>query len=201
MSQVELNNRNGHRALERLMAGNRRYVTSKQKRPNQTTERRLEVKAGQDPFAVILGSSDSRVPPEIIFDQGLGDLFIVRVAGNVVDDMVLGSIESAVSHLKTPLVVVLGHSHCGAVSATLSSHRPVASRLGCVTEAIQPAISRVIDQPGDTLDRASRVNAEMVAERLRKSKPVLCDSVEAGMLTVAAAYYHLSSGSVEILSQ
>ena len=201
MPQVEMNGRKGHRALERLLAGNRRHMTSKQKRPNQTPERRLKLKAGQDPFAVILGCSDSRVPPEIIFDQGLGDLFIVRVAGNVVDDMVLGSIEYAVSHLKTPLVVVLGHSHCGAVSATLSSHGPLPGRLGRVAEAIQPAINRVIELPGDTLDRASRANAEMVAERLRKSKPVLCDSVEAGMLTVAAAYYHLSSGSVEILSQ
>jgi len=122
------------------------------------------------------------------------------VAGNVVDDMVLGSIEYAVSHLKTPLVVVLGHSHCGAVSATLSSHGPLSGCLGRVAEAIQPAINQVVDQPGDTLDRASRANVEMVAERLRKSKPVLCDSVETGMLTVAAAYYHLSSGSVEILS-
>ncbi|MBW1784728.1 MAG: carbonic anhydrase, partial [Deltaproteobacteria bacterium] len=169
--------------------------------PNQTSERRLELKAGQDPFAVILGCSDSRVPPEIIFDQGLGDLFIVRVAGNVVDDMVLGSIEYAVSHLKAPLIVVLGHSHCGAVTATLSSHGPLAGRLGCIAEAIQPAINRVMDQPGDPLDRASRANAEMVAEHLRKSKPILCASVEAGTLTVAAAYYHLGSGSVEILSQ
>ena len=202
MPKVEMSDRDGHRALERLLAGNRRYVTSKQKRPNLTPERRLELKAGQDPFAVILGCSDSRVAPEIIFDQGLGDLFIVRVAGNVAeDDMVLGSIEYAVSHLKTPLVVVLGHSHCGAVSATLSSHGPLPGRLGRVAEAIQPAINRVIELPGDTLDRASRANAEMVAERLRKSKPILCDSVEAGMLTVAAAYYHLSSGSVEILSQ
>lgn len=201
MSQVKLSRTNGDRALERLLAGNRRYMSLRQRRPNQTSERRAELKDGQEPFAVILGCSDSRVPPEMIFDQGLGDLFIVRVAGNVLDDMVLGSIEYAVSHLKTPLIVVLGHSHCGAVSATLTNHGPLAGRMGCVTGAIRPAVDRVEDRSGDKLDRASKANAEMVAERLRKSRPVLSDSVEAGMLTVAAAYYHLSTGSVEILSR
>lgn len=201
MCQVEMKDSSGNRALERLVAGNRRYLTSKQKRPNQTSERRAELKDGQDPFAVILGCSDSRVSPEIIFDQGLGDLFIVRVAGNVVDDIVLGSIVYAVSHLKTPLVVVLGHSHCGAVSATLSTHGPFAGRLGCVTEAIRPAVDRVRDQPGDLLNSAAKTHAKMIADRLRETGPLLSDAVGAGHLVIVAAYYDLNTGVVDILSQ
>ncbi|MBW1780885.1 MAG: carbonic anhydrase [Deltaproteobacteria bacterium] len=193
---------NGDRALERLLAGNRRYVTSRQNHPNQTPERRAELKDGQNPFAVVLGCSDSRVPPEFIFDQGLGDLFIVRVAGNVVDNMVLGSIEYAVSHLKTPLIVVLAHSNCGAVTATVSAgHHELPGQLGYVTASIQPAVDLVGDLPDDKVNRVSRANAEIAAEQLRNAKPILFDSVEAGTLTVVAAYYHLSTGSVEILSQ
>ncbi|MBC8417989.1 MAG: carbonic anhydrase [Pseudomonadota bacterium] len=191
----------GDQALERLLSGNRRYRDARPKHPNQTPDRRRELEDEQHPFAVILGCSDSRVPPEVIFDQGLGDLFIIRVAGNVVDNMVLGSIQYAVSYLRTPLIMVLAHANCGAVSATLSAHHPLEGQLSCLTNAIQPAVDLVRDQPGDTLNRASKANAEMVAERLRNSKPVLFDSVRAGMLTVAAAYYNLGTGGVEILSQ
>ena len=108
------------RALTQLLRGNERFVAGWPDHPNQSARRRREVsEAGQHPFAIILSCADSRVPPEIIFDQGLGDLFIVRVAGNVLDDVVLGTIEYAVEHLQVPLVMVLGHDKCGAVTAAV----------------------------------------------------------------------------------
>ena len=99
----------GKEALQRLLDGNKRYVDARQTHPDQEPDRRLALRAGQHPFAVILGCADSRVPPEVIFDQGLGDLFVIRVAGNVLDDMILGSMEYAGIHLNTPLIMVLGH--------------------------------------------------------------------------------------------
>lgn len=112
---------NGDEALARLMEGNARYVSAKLNHPDQTLQRRAEVASGQHPFAIILTCADSRVPPELLFDQGLGDLFVVRVAGNIVDDDILGSIEYGVGELATPLVMVLGHERCGAVKATVES--------------------------------------------------------------------------------
>jgi carbonic anhydrase len=106
-------------ALQKLMTGNKRYYEGNLTHPNQTKVRILEVAKGQHPFAIILGCSDSRVPPEVIFDQGIGDLFIIRVAGNIIDNNALGSIEYAVEHLGVKLVVVLGHEKCGAVDATV----------------------------------------------------------------------------------
>ena len=114
------------------------------KRPNQGVERRKELVEGQHPFAIILCCSDSRVPPEVIFDQGLGDLFIVRTAGNVFDNIALGSIEYAVEHLEVPLLVVLGHGQCGAVTATVEGgHAP--GHISNVVEAIQPAVVKAYD--------------------------------------------------------
>ena len=111
----------GDAALARLLEGNARYVESRAARPDQTPERRAEVATVQHPFALVLGCADSRVPPEIVFDQGLGDLFVIRVAGNVLDDQVLASIEYGVEHLHIPLVIVLGHERCGAVVATIDA--------------------------------------------------------------------------------
>ncbi|HEY4484757.1 MAG TPA: carbonic anhydrase, partial [Nitrospiria bacterium] len=110
---------NPDKALTMLMEGNARYVEGKMLHPNQAADRMGELAKGQHPFAVILGCADSRVPPEIVFDQGLGDLFVLRVAGNIADDAVIGSIEYAVEHLGTTLVFVLGHERCGAVSAAV----------------------------------------------------------------------------------
>jgi carbonic anhydrase len=131
----------GDQALQELMNGNKRYVAAELAHPNQTAARRAEVAKGQDPFAIIVGCSDSRVPPEIIFDQGLGDLFVTRVAGNIVDDVVLGSIEYAAEHLGVPLIVVLGHKRCGAVEAAAKGgDAPVHIR--SLVEAIKPAIKK-----------------------------------------------------------
>jgi carbonic anhydrase len=197
-------------ALRTLMAGNKRYVATKPLHPHQGRSHRVVLAKGQQPFAVVLGCADSRVPPEIVFDQGLGDLFVLRIAGNIVDDAVLGSIEYAVEHLGTRLIVVLGHERCGAVSAAVqaarSSSMPGASQpggehdhIGSLVQAIAPAVERVRDRPGDRLDLAIRANVAMVAGQLRGSTPVLAKSVKAGKLQVVGARYDLDTGVVALV--
>ena len=190
---------NGDQALKELIIGNRRYVDSRQKHPNQTPRRRAELSNGQQPFAVILGCADSRIPPEVIFDTGLGDLFVVRIAGHVMNDMVLGSIEYAADHLYTPLIMVLGHSKCGAIQAAIKGASGE-GHISCLTEAIQPALLEAKEQPGDLANNAARVNAKIVAEQLKCSKPVLSNLVSEGKLNVVPAFYDLDTGVVEILS-
>ncbi len=186
-------------ALADLMAGNKRYVAARLTYPNQTVARRAEVAKGQHPFAVILGCADSRVPPEIIFDQGLGDLFVIRVAGNVVDDVVMDSIEYAAEHLGVQLIVVLGHTRCGAVDATVKGGE-AAGHIRSLVEAIRPAVEKAKGQPGDLLTNAVKANVEMVVDRLKSSKPILAESVEAGRLKIVGARYDLESGVVEIIA-
>jgi carbonic anhydrase len=170
----------------------------RQKHPDQAPERRLELRAGQNPFAVILGCADSRVPPGVIFDQGLGDLFVIRVAGNVLDDMILGSMEYAEIHLNTPLIMVLGHSSCGAVEATVKGGQPE-GHIFSLTSAIQPAVDQAREQSGDLLDNAVKANARMVAENLMTAGAHFTELVEAGRLLIVAAYYDLETGIVEVL--
>jgi len=185
-------------ALKELMRGNERFVASNLSHPNQSAFRRSEVAGGQHPFAIILTCADSRLSPEIIFDQGLGDLFVIRVAGNIIDEAILGSIEYAAEHLHSPLMVVLGHSHCGAVGATVTGGE-LEGHLPSLAQAIQPAVEEAKTQGGDLLDNAVRANAKMVAEQLKASEPVLAKLVRAGQLKVVAARYSLNRGKVEIL--
>lgn len=186
-------------ALERLQAGNQRYVAGQMNHPRQDANQRQSLSGGQQPFAVILGCADSRVSPTVVFDQGLGDLFIIRVAGNIADDAVLGSIEYAAANLETPLVVVLGHSKCGAVGATVAGGE-LPGHLPSLAAAIQPAVDSVQNQPGDVVDNAVRANAKLVAQQLSTNEPVLAGLVKAGQLQVVAARYDLDSGQVEFLS-
>jgi carbonic anhydrase len=189
---------NPDEAWESLAAGNRRYVAGEQGHPDQTPERRRELAGGQRPFAAILGCSDSRVPPELIFDQGLGDLFVVRVAGNIVDAATLGSLEYAVHHLGVSLIVVLGHSSCGAVQATLMGGRPEGS-IAALVAALQPAVEVARQQPGPLLDNAVRANVTLVAAQLQAAEPILAPAVASGALRVEAGVYSLTSGAVELL--
>ncbi len=198
MSQAAENMPTPDEALEKLMSGSQRYVAGKVVHPNQDAARREALGSGQSPFAIVLGCADSRVPPAILFDQGLGDLFVIRVAGNIIDDAVLGSIEYAAAHLHTPLMVVLGHSKCGAVGATVAGGE-LEGHLPSLAEAIQPAVDQVKGQPGDAVENAVRANAKMVAEQLRTSEPVLAELVQAGQLKVVAARYDIDSGVVDIL--
>jgi carbonic anhydrase len=185
-------------ALAKLLEGNARYVEQQRLNPNQTDERRDSLIGGQSPYAIILGCSDSRVPPEIIFDQGLGDLFVIRVAGNVVDDIVLASIEYAAEHLHTPLLMVLGHTNCGAVGAALQDDE-LDGHLPSIAQAIEEAVEKAQDEDGDTLDMTIRAHARITAGHLRGSEPILKGLVDEGKLKVVAAYYDLDTGVVEIL--
>lgn len=185
-------------SLQKLVEGNKRYSFSKQSHPNQDIERRNEVAKGQKPFAVIVGCSDSRIPPEIIFDQGLGDLFVIRVAGNIVDDVALGSIEYATSHLGSQLIVVLGHSKCGAVTATVQGGE-AHGHIGSIVKAILPAVERAKAETGDLTDNSIRANALLVADQIKTSQPILSEMARNGKIEVVSAYYDLDSGLVTIL--
>lgn len=184
-------------ALERLLAGNKRYRESRLAHPDQNEARRMMVSHSQQPFAVILSCSDSRVPPEIVFDEGLGDLFVIRNAGHVVDKAVLGSIEYAVGHLKVPLVLVLGHSECGAVKAAVDQLRE--AHLANIVEAISPAVKQARKSPGDLWQNSVRENVRVAVHALASSKPVLSERVSAGTIRVAGAQYDLASGGIELI--
>jgi carbonic anhydrase len=188
-------------ALRALLEGNARYVEAKLTHPDQTAARRAELVGEQHPFAVIFGCSDSRVPAEIVFDQGLGDLFVVRVAGPVLDDAVLGSLEFAALELRVPLILVLGHERCGAVTAALDvldKGTTPPGHISHLVDAISPAVKRVRGRPGDVLDNAVRANIELVVEKLRTSRQVLANQVSSGKLRIVGARYDLDRGRVDV---
>src|SRR5881275_1345048 len=182
--------------ISRLKEGNGRYTIGNLQHPGQTTQRRAELAKSQHPFAIIVSCSDSRVQPEIVFDQGLGDLFVLRVAGNVIDDHSLGSIEYAVDHLAVRLIVVLGHQRCGAVKAakeTIAGKAEAPVHIQSLVTAIQPAVEATAK--GD-LEATVRENVKNVVQALRSSTPVLKAKVDSGELKVVGAYYRLDTGSV-----
>lgn len=189
---------NASHALDKLIAGNQRYVTGQLVHHHQSGNRMRAIASSQHPFAIILGCADSRVPPEIVFDQGLGDLFVIRVAGNILDDAILGSIEYAVEELGTSLVLVLGHERCGAVAATVK-HAAVLGHISTLLNAIQPAVDRAQDEPGDLLDNAVRANIRLVVEQLQSSMPV-AELVQHNRLKVVGAQYKLEHGAVELIA-
>ena len=184
--------------LDKLEKGNTRYVTSKMIHPNISEARRKELAKEQHPFAVIVSCSDSRVPPELVFDQGLGDLFVIRTAGEVVDDIALASIEYAVEHLKVKLIVVMGHQRCGAVDAAVKGGK-LPPHLNVLVDAIMPAVIKAKKEKGDLLDNAVRENVLMIVNNLKNSKPVLHEFVEDKDLHVVGAYYSLSDGKVTFI--
>lgn len=189
---------NNIQALQKLMEGNARYVAGKTIHPHQDSARRAEIAKGQKPFAIVLTCADSRVPPEILFDQGLGDIFVLRVAGNVADDNVQASIEYAVEHLGANLILVLGHERCGAVGAALAGGE-LPGHLPGLIDRIKPAVMSSRGQPGDALDNAVSANARLVATQLRTSRPLLMPLATRGSLAVLAARLDLDSGQVDIL--
>lgn len=194
-------------ALERLREGNRRFATNVRGRSTRTRQtRRDELVAGQEPFAVILGCSDSRVPAEIVFDQGLGDLFVVRVAGNIVAPSLVGSVEFAAERFGTRLVVVLGHSMCGAVMATLEElGRPTKGQspnLRSIVDRIRPSVeplreTELQQDPEALLQHAVRSNVSASADHLRHGSQILEQLIQADGLLVVGAEYSLETGVVE----
>ena len=183
-------------ALERLLAGNRRFQENNLEHPDLNRERRVALSKSQNPFAAILSCSDSRVPPEIVFDEGLGDLFVIRNAGHIVDNAVLGSAEYAVGHLNVPLIVVLGHSSCGAVKAAVDGLRE--AHLTSIVRAIAPAVKQARHGAGSLWESSVKENIRMSVQTLVSSKQILGRAVERRTLRVVGAHYDLKSGEVTL---
>lgn len=195
---------------KRFLAANARFAEGRSVHPRQDEPHRLRLLDGQAPHAAIVSCSDSRIVPEIIFDQGLGDLFVIRVAGNVLGQVALASVEYAVGHLRVPLVIVLAHSSCGAVTATLGGGEPE-GHLGALIEKIAPAAADASGVPevegafatevtAAQINRAARANAQLVARRLRESEPIIAPPVARGATEIVAAYYDMASGRVDELT-
>ena len=184
--------------LKKLLKGNQRYVEGNSQHRNTSPHARKKCSTGQSPKVAVLACADSRVAPEILFDQGLGDLFVTRVAGNIPNSMILGSLEYAVEHLGTELILVLGHKRCGAVAAAVSG-KALPGHLPSLTKAIAGAVKKAQKQPGDQVDNAGRENVRRTVKKIRSSKPLLAKKVNKGKLEVVGAYYDLDSGKVELI--
>jgi Carbonic anhydrase len=188
-------------AISKLKEGNGRYTSGNLQHPGQTAERRTELAKTQHPFAAIVSCSDSRVPPEIVFDQGLGDLFVVRVAGNVINDEGMGSIEYTVDHLGTRLILVLGHQSCGAVKAareTIAAKGKAPGHIESLVTAIKPAVEATAK---DDLETTVKANVKNVVRALRSSTPILKAEVDSGKIQVVGGYYSLDTGAVTFLDE
>ena len=190
-------------ALQRLRDGNRRFVAGERGDANSVSEaRRAELVGGQNPFAAIVACSDSRVPVELLFDQGLGDLFVIRVAGNIVAPSQIGSVEFAAAKLGTRLVVVLGHSNCGAIDAALqaiaSSGEAASPNLRAIVDSIRPALEPLVATGSDVdLAEAVAANVRQSVLQLRESSSILQDFENAGDIMIVGAEYSIESGEVE----
>jgi carbonic anhydrase len=194
-------------ALQRLRDGNRRFVDDTV--PSESlisTHRRIELAAGQEPFAVILGCSDSRVPVEIVFDQGLGDLFVIRVAGNVVAPSQIGSVEFAAERFQTRLVVVLGHSRCGVILATLEQFQRPTERhsrnVHSIVNRVRPSVEGLLEtglkyDPDVLVHHAVRANVRASADHLRHGSPIIEQLIQTEGLLVVGAEYSLETGIVD----
>jgi len=194
-------------ALRDLLAGNHRFAIGKRQTPRSSPEDFRALAHGQFPEAVIVSCADSRVAPEILFDAGIGDIFVVRVAGNVVDGAgvtVKGSIEYAVAELNVPLIVVLGHTGCGAVKAAVKHIEDRDSLPGAIhglVELIKPAVTRSQGRAGDPLENAIRQNVYMGVEKLRGLEPILAPRVRDGKVKVVGGVYDLRTGAVTLVTQ
>jgi carbonic anhydrase len=180
------------------MDGNQRFVKHLMRRPNQSQLRLQEVSQSQHPFVTILSCADSRVLPEMLFDRGIGDIFDVRVAGNIATPEVLGSIEYAVGLLNTPLLMVLGHERCGAVTAAVKNESLADSQVESFVKAIKPSVERIKAQPGDIVDNAVIANVQDQIEKLKIS-PILRDRLDSGKLQIVGGRYDLDTGKVTIV--
>ena len=188
--------------LERLMAGNKRFVNNEAPTVSGLAEKREMLVSSQAPFAAILSCADSRVIPNLVFAQGLGDLFVARVAGNYPDDDVIASFEYAIEHLGTTLVMVLGHQSCGAVTAVyeaIKTNTPLPPHLSSLEHLIAPAIADVVRQRG-TMDAAIEANVRAGVARLKASPPVIAEGVKSGHVLVVGGFYQLGNGQVSLIA-
>ncbi|HEY9602109.1 MAG TPA: carbonic anhydrase [Allocoleopsis sp.] len=195
---VAQNDMTPEQALQMLLDGNKRFVSGKRKNPHQDMARLTEVAKTQKPFASILSCADSRVPSEIVFDQGFGDLFVCRVAGNLATPEEIGSLEFGTSVLGSKVIMVLGHERCGAVDATIKGAQ-VPGQIATLLDAIKPAIKNSENQPGDRLENAVKANVLFQIQRL-KASPVISQLIQDGKLKVVGGYYDLDTGAVTLVS-
>lgn len=196
-TKVDKENLTPDQALQLLMDGNKRFVNQKLQHPHQSWARIQEVAQGQKPFAAVLSCADSRVPAEIVFDQGFGDLFVCRVAGNVATPEEIGSLEFGAAELGTKVIMVIGHERCGAVSATIKGAQ-VPGQIASLIDAIKPCLSRTKGLKGDPLENAVKANVGFQIERL-KASPVLSNLIESGQLKIVGAYYDLDGGTISLV--
>jgi carbonic anhydrase len=191
----------GAQALQRLQEGNARFVSNQPGHADEGTERRVAVSQAQHPFATVLGCVDSRVPIELVFDRGLGDLVVVRSAGEVLDRSIIGSLEFGAAELGTPLLLVLGHQRCGAVDATIKAldaqQAYSEGDIDYLVESLRPAVQQVAGRSGDRLTNAIHANVDLVLAQLRRSA-VIGPLEKSGKLKLAGAYYELDTGKVLI---
>ncbi len=195
------NNLSADEAMKKLIEGNARFVTLKEQHPDDTKERRQEMLKGQHPFVVILSCSDSRVPPELIFDQGLGDIFEIRNAGNVLDEHVIGSIEYAVMHCGVKLIVIMGHQDCGAIAATLSG-KSETKYIKSLEDSILPAIEDCKKQGVDVnSDNVVKAHVMQDIDELMSQDSDLVKYMKENKVKILPAYYHLDTGKVDFLTK
>jgi carbonic anhydrase len=203
-STCHLPESNVNSSLERLIQGNERFMTERPVHPDQTLSRIKELQKGQHPFAIVVSCSDSRVPPELIFDQGLGDIFVIRTAGNVIGDFELGSIEYAVEHLNAHLVVVLGHENCGAIGAFIEHKNDISD------DHIQSIINYIKSEEEEAnldenqtnyFDAAVRANVIHGVNYLKQSEPYLKELINKKEILIVGAMYHLEDGKIEMLKE
>ena len=185
------------KALNNLIEGNKRFVSNEVTQVDNFDYIRKGLKDGQQPFAIIVGCSDSRVSPEVVFDYDLGQLFVIRTAGHVVDEIALGSIEYAAQYLNTPLIIVLGHQNCGAVAATVAG-KPVPGSISSIANAIEPTVLKTNSMPGDPIDNAVHGYTNAVVKQLKIARPILAEKVKNGSLMIVGGYYNLETGVVDI---
>jgi carbonic anhydrase len=185
--------------LKRLLDGNKRFMQQKPEYPHHSRRRLQEVATVQHPFATLLSCADSRVPAEIVFDQGIGDLFDVRIAGNIVTPEALGSLEYGAVVLGTPLILVLGHERCGAVTAAVKGES-LPGQIGTFAKAIEPAMAEVKGKLGDPVENAVVANVKYQVKKLRQNSELLAQLVTAGKLRILGGRYDLDTGEVTIVT-
>ncbi|MEH2012374.1 carbonic anhydrase [Nostoc sp.] len=193
-ASAEDNNITPDKALQELLDGNERFANKKRRNPHQTYSRLVEVAKGQKPFASILSCADSRVPSEIVFDQGLGDLFVCRVAGNIATREEIGSLEFGSLVLGSKVIIVVGHERCGAVDATIKGAQ-VPGQIGSLLEAIRPSVESTKEQSGDKVENACKANILSQIKKL-KSSSVLSKLIDEEKLIIVGGYYDLDTGRI-----
>jgi carbonic anhydrase len=193
-------------ALKNLLDGNKRFINNNHRHTNDSIETVKTLASGQSPYAIILTCSDSRLPPELLFDTGIGEVFVVRVAGNTTDQVILGSVEYAAEHLGTPLVMVLGHEKCGAVKATVEAKGKADGNIGSIVKGIAPAYQKALAannkgtaKDSQFVEAVADANIALVKANLTKQSTVLKHLVDAKKLKIVAAKYHIDHGLVQLM--